>query len=337
MNNKILFMVLAWIAIPVFWGAGDVDVPVPKRGGLVLQFDDGWTSWRTLVAPELARVGGTASAFVNNKYIRNRRITMEDLRILQDEFGWEIGSHTYNHHNAIHYVRRHGLENWLKTQLESSLDELRESGLQARNLVFPFNAFTPEIGSAVLNRGVDSYRRTDPVAMATDRSPNGSLPATSIDLNRFLPLPTLMEWVDMAHDGDRILFLYGHRVLPDAAFVTGRVVSVSSHELVTDREVVLPKDQDVVLVPDLSRRSSVKSIGGLSVDGVRIRTPEGSPSLTQRTAPGATFLIGPAYGTRLSDFTRLVAYAAKRLTFYTVADIVHGRHKETMNDESGGL
>jgi peptidoglycan/xylan/chitin deacetylase (PgdA/CDA1 family) len=303
------------------WGAPQ------QRGGLVLQFDDGWSSWRTLVAPTLARVGGRATGFVNNQHIHSGRISFEDLRALQDEFGWEIGTHTYNHHNAIRYVQQHGLDEWLDTQLMRSLAELREAGLKVGNLVFPFNAYAPPISRAALERGIGSFRRAEMQALAGGRRDDGSLPGTAFDLTRHLPLATLMQWVDLAHERGELLFLYGHRVLPDDAFVTGRVARVAAHELVAEADVVLPVDEDVVLVPNMFRHSAATSSGGIEVaDKRRILTPASNGDLTRLTAPGATFLIGPAYGTRLSDFVALMEYAAARLRFYTVADVVAGRH-----------
>lgn len=298
-----------------------------KRGGLVLQFDDGWSSWRTLIAPELARVDGRASGFVNNQHIHSGRITMEDLQVLQNEFNWEIGTHTYNHYNAIRYVQKHGLQEWVETQLEHPISELKDAGLNVQNLVFPFNAYTPEIARVTLSRGIGSYRRSDLFALASGRRDDGSLPGSSIDLTSYVPLALLKKWVDITHARGQLLLLYGHRVLPDEAFVTGRVVAVQAHELITNADIVLPQDEDVVLVPDIARRGTVNSIGSLVVaDSRRIITPATSPDLTLHTAPGSTFLIGPAYGTRLSDFIDLINYAAERLTFYTVADVVADRH-----------
>ena len=299
----------------------------PKRGGLVLQFDDGWTSWRTLVAPHVQRVGGRATGFVNNQYLQVGRITLDDLMALQNEFGWEIGSHTYNHHNAIRYVQQHGLKPWADTQLARSLTELRAAGLKVDNLVFPFNAYSPEISRAALELGIGCYRRADTLALGPGRRADGSVPGTSIDLTRYLPLAVLKQWVDLAQERGQLLFLYGHRVLPDEAFAVGRVASVSPHELVAEADVALPQDEDVVLVPDMARRGLAGSVGSLSVaEGRRIRTPESGPDLTRLTAPGAQFLIGPAYGTRLSDFVGLLEYAAGRLHFYTVSEIVSGKH-----------
>lgn len=297
-----------------------------KRGGLALQFDDGWTSWRSVIAPELKRLGVRATGFVNNQYIANGRITLEDLRALQDEFGWEIGTHTYTHVNAVRYAQQKGLSAWVDEQLARSLTELRGGGLKVSNLVFPFNVYSPELAQAALAQGIGSYRRADVLALAAGRREDGSLPGTSIDLTRYLPLATLKQWVDMAHERGQVLFLYGHRVLPDDAFTVGRVAQVTAHELVAEADVALPQDEDVVLVPDIARRGLTGSIGGLTVaEGRRIRAPEGSPDLTRLTAPGATFLIGPAYGTRLSDFVGFVEYAAQKLTFHTVSEIVSGK------------
>lgn len=293
-----------------------------RQGGLVLQFDDGWSSWRTLVAPELSRVGGRATAYVNNQYVNNGRITLEDLRILQNDYGWEIGTHTYHHHNAILYVRQLGLADWRLNELDRSVERLGQAGLRVRQLVFPFNAYTPEIARNALER-VDSYRRVDPIAIADGQRPDGSLPGTAIDLTRYLPNRLLFQWIDLAHHQGKLLFLYGHRILPDEQFVSGKVVSVSPLELVADRELALPVDEDLVLVPDLNRRGRTDSPGGLEVvNGTTLRVEDGATDLTRLTAPGATFLIGPAYGTRLSDFRELIEYAADRLYFYTVSEVV---------------
>ena len=327
MNKSLTYVAKALLVVLGFQTAA-AGSETPKAGGLVLQFDDGWASWRSFVAPELARVGGRATCFVNNQYICNGRISIDDLRALQNDFGWEIGSHAYNHLNAVRYVQQHGLKAWMDSQLERSLSELRAAGLKVNNFVFPFNAFSPEISRAVLDQGIGSYRRADVFALATGRRADGSLPGTSIDLTRYLPLEVLKQWVDLAHDRKQVLFLYGHRVLPDNAFVVGRVSEVSAHELVVEADVVLPQDEDVVLVPDIARRSSPGSVGHLTVaEGRRIRTLESGPDLTHLTAPGATFLIGSTYGTRLSDFAGLIGYAAGRLTFYTVSEIVSGRQE----------
>ncbi len=327
--RTLLFQFVRMAAVAGALGAAAQDVSA-KRGGMVLQFDDGWSQWRTLVAPALKQAGGKATCFVNNQHIRSGRITFDDLRALQNEYGWEIGSHAYTHVSAVRFAQQRGARAWSDTQLVPALAELRGAGLAVSDFVFPFNAFTPEVVDLVRAQGLRSYRRADPLALADGLREDGSLPGTSIDLTRYVPVAVLKRWVDMAHDRGQMLCLYGHRVLPDDRFVTGRVLEVFAHELVAEADVALPRDEDLVLVPDLERQMPKGSVGGFSVvQGRRIRTPDDSPDLTRLTAPGATFLIGSSYGTRLSDFTNLMGYAAQRLTFRTVEDVVSGTAKRT--------
>ena len=299
-------------------------VAAERRGGLVLQFDDGWHSWLTEVEPLLQAHGGVATGFVNNKYVVNGRITLDELRRLQDEYGWEIGSHTANHYNAPRYVQTKGLEAWLANELEPSLRLLREDGLRVNALVFPFNASSPEIAKAAMER-VSSFRRVDPLALADGVRPDGSLPGTSIDTTQYAPLDLVKKWIDMAQRRDSVLFLYGHRILPDSAFTTGRVVQVSATTVTLDRSVALEAGEDYVLVPDMERRQSLQNVFAVQgAEGATVTVPELVPG---SVAVGNQVLIGPSYGTRRSDFEELLRYAAERLHFYTIADIQAGKHR----------
>jgi peptidoglycan/xylan/chitin deacetylase (PgdA/CDA1 family) len=326
MRKVLGIAMLGWAALAV--GEQTIDV----RGGLVLQFDDGWTAWRTELAPELARWGGKATAFVNTKYLAAGRITREDLKTLQDEYGWEIGTHTVNHYNAPRFARQHGVETWVEQELLPSIRELAEAGLDIRALVFPFNESTPELETAAL-KYVDCFRRRDRLAITAGLRADRSFPATSIDSTQFTPLPLLKQWVDLAHRRGELLFLYGHRVLPDDAFTTGKVVAVENSVIVVDTDVVLQPDEEYALVPDMERRT----LGGaplrvLQTENRRIIVDGGD--LAQRTHAGAVFLIGPSYGTRLSEFRELISYAADRLRFYTVSEVLEGRHRQNASEQA---
>ncbi len=297
-------------------------VAAERRGGVALQFDDGWHSWLTEVAPVVKAHGGVATGFVNNKYIADGRITMDELASLQNEFGWEIGSHTANHYNAPRYVQTKGLDAWLANELDPSLKLLREGGLRVNALVFPFNASTPEIERAALTR-VGSFRRVNILAVADRVRPDGSLPGTSIDTTQYAPIDLIKKWIDLAHERNSVLFLYGHRVLPDSAFTTGRVVAVSAQAVTLDRPVNLEAGEENVLVPDMERRQSMQNI-------LAVQSAAGAVLHVEGLAPGAVavgnlVLVGPSYGTRRSDFIELLQYASERLRFYTIADIQAGQ------------
>lgn len=294
--------------------------PDEKRGGLVLQFDDGWTSWVTLIAPEIQKAGGVATGFVNNQNIRSSRITKEDLLALQNTYHWEIGTHTWHHLNSVAYIKKNGLDQWMNQEFTKSVDELKELGLNVRSLVFPFNVYSPEIANRVAPM-VESYRRSEVLALADRPSENKSVPGTAVDMAHYVPPDLVKKWIDLAKEKNTLLFLYGHRVLPDTSFITGIVVAVSATTLTINVPASLPQGgADFVLVPDITRRP-------VTSDYFHVTKVEGNvvtvdrPDLTVNTKPGALFMIGEAYSTRLSDFREILAYAAQHLNFYTLHDV----------------
>lgn len=300
------------------------EAPAPARGGIALQFDDGWENWRALIAPELKRVGGKATGFVNNMNLKPGRLTLEDLRSLQDDYGWEIGSHGYHHYRAPFYVQQHGVDKWVAEEFTRSVDELEAAGLRVRSLVFPYNVSTPELRAAVRKR-VDSLRIPDALALVRTVRADGELPGTAFDLTAYVPPAMLRQWIDLARRQDQVLCLYGHRVLEDAAFTTGRVVRIESGRVVLDGPVAVTAGEELVLIPDRSKRSQrADPVRVLGVEGSTVTVPE-SIDLAALTRPGAGVIIGPMYGLRLSDFRELIEYAAGRVPFYTVSEVVKSR------------
>ena len=298
-----------------------------KRGGLVMQFDDGWTSWATLIAPELKAVGGKANGFVNNQNIKSGRITKDDLLALQNTYGWEIGTHTWHHLNSPAYVRSKGMEAWKTQELLKSITELRALGLNIRSLVFPFNAYTPELAKEVQPL-VESYRRSETLAVANTVSADKSIPGTAIDMAHYVPPPLLMKWIDLAVERDTLLLLYGHRILPDSSFVTGKVVSVTATTITAEVPVTLPTGSDLVLVPDITRRPVTPDYFHVQgVAGTTLRVDR--PDLATNTKPGAIFMVGEAYSMRLSDFRAMVKYASEHVTFYTMHEAVERGTRKT--------
>lgn len=315
---KLIFVALSGL----LFDAGPVQ-GAGKQGGLVIQFDDGWTSWATLIAPELKKVGGVATGFVNNQNLRSGRITLEDLLTLQNTYGWEIGSHTWHHLNAPAFVRKNGIDRWLNEELNQSQSELRAAGLTIHSLVFPFNLFDKKLSEAIQPR-VETYRRAERFALTTGVSADKSVPGTAIDMAHYVPIDLLKQWIDMAAERNKLLFLYGHRILPDSHFATGTVVSVTSTTLTAAVSVTLPSGTDLVLAPDLTRRTGTDFFNVIQVTGAVIEVDRAD--LSALTQPGAQFLIGEAYSTRLSDFRSLVEYAATKVNFYTLHDIASGKH-----------
>jgi hypothetical protein len=164
-----------------------------------------------------------------------------------------------------------------------------------------------------------SFRRDEAYPISDKVNGDGSVPGTEIDIAFYVPIMQVFKWVDFARQQNKMLLLYGHRVLPDEEFFSGTVGSISMQALVSEEEIKGFAEKDLCLVPDIRRRlySPVKVE---AVDGKKIRVSRGDLSLMAEA--GATFIVGPCYGVQLSYFRRMIAYAAERLPFYTVEQAV---------------
>lgn len=291
----------------------------PAGAGIVLAFDDGHQSWVDVIAPELAAVGGTATAYVNNSRLNDNGIEPAQLRLLNQRYGWEIATHTFHHHNAPQFVARKNLDTWVDEELTRSLSGLRELGYAPTSLAFPFNSFNEPLREAAL-RHVDSIRRREALPLAASRRPDGTFPAAAIDLSFYVPQKQVKQWIEHAAEHDQHVFLYGHRVMPDSRFGAFAVQAVSTYTLTADREIDIAVGDgyghETCLVPDTSRRMS-DALKVRKVDGRTVQAGRGD--LRSYTSVGKRFLVGPCYGVPLSEFRSLINYAAERMPFLTVS------------------
>ena len=290
--------------------------PGEKRGSLVLAFDDGDKNWVTTIAPEMARVGGVATAYVNNFRVHSGYLSFEDLRTLQNRYGWEIGTHTYHHYDATVYIKLHGISQWTKDELDVSIAELQSEGLKVRSLVFPFNKYTEQLRTEAL-KYVAVFRQYSLNPVTGGQSEDGSLPVRAIDLEHYVPMSKIFGWIETAWEKNQMLLLYGHQVFPDSEFRTGEVESVSESALVAKQAVEPLSKPYSCLVPD-ERRELTFALFIESIEGTTVKVS--AENLPRLTRPGTRFVIGPCIGMRLSDFRRLIDRASQRLNFRTVRD-----------------
>lgn len=302
-----------------------------KQGGIVLAFDDGYPSWIHIIAPELPRIGGVATGFVNNQRIHFGDLSFDDLRALQDEYGWEIGTHTYHHFNAPEFVKQKGLSAWITEELEASVTELQSKGLKIQSMVFPYNAFTKELSAEAMKR-FTNFRRDTVYPIASSVGEDGSIPGTGLDIGFYVPMEQVFKWIDFALLQDKFLFLYGHKVLPDEEFFAGKVTAISARSLVSKDKIKIPTKSDLCLVPDMRRRVYNHPIKVESITENTINIFQGN--LSKMTEVDATYIVGPCYGMQLSYFRKIIEYAAeKRMTFYTISEAVKKMRQLSLKSE----
>jgi len=291
-----------------------------RQGALVLSFDDGYPNWTKTIAPELARVGGVATGYVNNHLIHSGIISFNTLRLLQENYGWEIGTHTYNHYDPITFAKFHSTSTWVRNELEASVAELQSQGLRIHSLAFPFDKYNKEMVAEV-NKRLECYRRDDDNPIASGRKEDGSIPGVPIDIGHYVPLKQLYKWINLAHRYNKLLFLYGHKVLPDTMFTCGTVASLKKRTLVAQEKITLRSDEILCLVPDTNRQITKAILSVTNISGKEITVD--NSDLRRLSRVGATFIVGPCKATRLSDFRAMIEYAEPRLYFRTVHDALN--------------
>lgn len=108
---------------------------------VVLRFDDGYVNNLTVAAPIMARYGYVGTLFtgthptewLGGSHSGQPLMTPAQLRELHEVYGWEIGSHTRRHDDAINTP----LAEWV-TNIEASIDDLIGYGLpRPRSFAYP--------------------------------------------------------------------------------------------------------------------------------------------------------------------------------------------------------
>ena len=145
--------------------------PIPDKL-VVLTFDDGNVSDRTVVAPILKEHGFGATFYITAGWVgRSGRVTWQQVREL-DEMGFEIGNHSTTHPNMLHIS-----EEEIHSQIAGFDRALREQGIQrATTFAYPGEHHDRRIVRALAKAGYTNARRgVTPEFPLHDRGGPGSV------------------------------------------------------------------------------------------------------------------------------------------------------------------
>ena len=125
---------------------------------VVLTFDDGNVSDRTVVAPILKEKGFGATFYITAGWVGRRgRVTWQQVREL-DEMGFEIGNHTTTHPNMLHIS-----EEEIRSQIAGFDRALRKQGIQrATTFAYPGEHHDRRIVRALAKAGYTCLLYTSP-------------------------------------------------------------------------------------------------------------------------------------------------------------------------------
>jgi len=118
--------------------------------GLALSFDDTFVESWVALRPMLQQYQARVTFFVSRYH------TLDDdgragLKLLQAD-GHDIEAHSVNHVRAPDYVENYGMDAYLRTELDPSIEIMRNDGFEIQAFAYPFGARTSELDRAIGKR-----------------------------------------------------------------------------------------------------------------------------------------------------------------------------------------
>jgi hypothetical protein len=122
----------------------------PVAPGVALSFDDtsidAWFAMRPLLQQYHARV-----TFFVSRYRNISADQRQSLKVLAVD-GHDIEPHSVQHLRAPEYVEEHGLNAYVRDEVDPSIEILRNDGYEVHAFAYPFGARTGELDDAIAKR-----------------------------------------------------------------------------------------------------------------------------------------------------------------------------------------
>lgn len=124
---------------PVYLFLYEQFVAVPR---ISLTFDDGFKEWLDFAAPEMQKRGISGTGYIfTNGIGRNDHLSYDQIRRLNKEYGWEIGSHSVSHPSSLKDMDPDSI----LSEVKRSKDQLESVGLDVTSFASPGHSYSPQI------------------------------------------------------------------------------------------------------------------------------------------------------------------------------------------------
>nr|WP_315145479.1 polysaccharide deacetylase family protein [uncultured Flavobacterium sp.] len=191
-------------------------VTKPYKAGVILSFDDAYVNEWFATNQKLKKYGWKGTFFVC-KINTLDQSEIEKLREMQKE-GHEIAGHTYNHVNAVDYLRVNTIREYLNNEIDPMLHLMKFYGLNVSTFAYPYGGRSEKLDAALLKKFKIIRGRAFCEHVANKQGcyyDNSNLVFSfSIDdTHNHFNIPHLLGLLEYAKKNNKILILNSHKTV----------------------------------------------------------------------------------------------------------------------------
>jgi peptidoglycan/xylan/chitin deacetylase (PgdA/CDA1 family) len=186
------------------------------RAGVILSFDDSYVNdW--FETDKVLKKYSWRATFCVSKINTLRHSEIKKLLALQKE-GHEIAGHGLHHYHAEKFVKKYGIEDYFKQEVDPMLRLMNFYGLKVTSFVYPYGGRNPKLDAALLKkfkivRG-RAFCEEAPFIQGCYFNNSKMVYSFSIDdTHNHFNIPHLLKLLDYAKKNDKILILNSHKTV----------------------------------------------------------------------------------------------------------------------------
>lgn len=186
----------------------------PNTAGVVLTFDDSYVADWVVLDKQMRPYSWKATFCVSNLTTLSLS-EINGLLALENE-GHEIAGHSVNHHNAAQFVAQHGIDQYLRQEVNPMLALMDFYGLKATAYAYPYGARSAALDTALLKkfkilRGT-VYGAKKPSQRNFYFDHSKVVYGFGMDANYgYFSIPHVLKLLDYAKKNNKILIVVGHK------------------------------------------------------------------------------------------------------------------------------
>jgi peptidoglycan/xylan/chitin deacetylase (PgdA/CDA1 family) len=186
----------------------------PYTAGVVISFDDAYVDeW--FETDKVLKKYDWKATFCVCKIDSIGRSQINKLLQLQKE-GHEIAGHGYHHYNAVTYVQKHGIDSYVKQEIEPMIQSMRKHSFKVTSFAYPYGERS-DLLDKTLSSKFQIIRGRAFCGVIPEKEGcyfNRSKYVYAFDIDNshvHFSIPYLVELLDYAKRNNKILILCSHK------------------------------------------------------------------------------------------------------------------------------